>query len=126
MVDAQIMVRNRIMANNSNNGGFSEDPNAPYEFKAVGSVDQQQRWTLRVAQDGRFVIPAAARALMDIGSDGKVVAVVKDGELKLFSSATAWRKIDEIMKPYRDPSRSMADELIADRRAEAAREDNEG
>ena len=63
---------------------------------------------------------------MDIGSDGKVVAVVENGELKLFSPATAWRKIDEIMKPYRDPSRSMVDELIAERRAEAAREDNEG
>ncbi len=112
------------MEDNSNKGGFSEDPNAPYGFKAVKPTGQQ-RWTLKVGQDGRFVIPAAARALMDIGSDGKVVAVVENGELKLFSPATAWRKIDEIMKPYRDPSRSMVDELITERRAEAAREDNE-
>jgi bifunctional DNA-binding transcriptional regulator/antitoxin component of YhaV-PrlF toxin-antitoxin module len=111
------------MENNPEHGGMSEAPATGFEYKTAEPVAQPQHWTLKLGKDGRLVIPAAARAAMDISSDGQVTAVLEDGTLKLFSPATAWRKIDEIMKPYRDPSRSMVDELIADRRAEAAAED---
>lgn len=110
------------MENETDHGGMAEAPSAPFEHQ----TPESRRWSLKVGKDGRLVIPAAARALMELGGDGQVTAVLEDGTLKLFSLATAWRKIDEIMKPFRDSSRSMVDEFIEERRAEQAREDAKG
>ena len=84
-----------------------------------------QRWVLKVAADGRFVIPAAARAAMEIGEEGKVTAILEDGELRIVSPRVAIRKIQKMLKPYRSETSSIVDEFIAERRAEAAREDSE-
>ena len=63
---------------------------------------------------------------MELGEDGQVTVMLEDGTLKILSPKIAWRRIDEIMKPFRDPSRSIVDEFMAEKRAEQAREDAEG
>jgi bifunctional DNA-binding transcriptional regulator/antitoxin component of YhaV-PrlF toxin-antitoxin module len=109
------------MADNDKHGGFAESPQEPLTFQ----TEEPQRWALKIGKDGRLVIPAAARALMELGGDGQVNAVLEDGVLRIISPKIAWRRIDEIMKPFRDPSRSIVDEFIAEKRAEQAREDAE-
>jgi antitoxin PrlF len=111
----------KVMEDSPQVGGFAEAPTPRFEVKP-----EAPRWRLKIGKDGRVVIPAAARALMQLDSEGNVTLTMKDGALEMISPKAAWARIREIMKPYRDPTRSMADELIADRRAEQAREDAEG
>ena len=78
---------------------------------------------LTVGADGRFVIPAEMRAAMLIGSDNRVTARVVDGELRVIAPAVAIRRAQEMVRSTIPSGASLADELIAERRAEAHLED---
>jgi bifunctional DNA-binding transcriptional regulator/antitoxin component of YhaV-PrlF toxin-antitoxin module len=119
MAYLQKMAEKETMENNTDHDGMAEAPSVSFDYQTT----EPQRWTLRVGKDGRLVIPAAARALMELGKDGQVSAILENGTLRILSPITAWRRIDEIMKPFRDPTRSFVDEFIAEKRAEQARED---
>ena len=108
------------MAKSPDQPGFAEG-----QAKYQTAPELLQRWTLKVAPDGRFVIPAAARAAMELGEEGKVTAYVEDGILKLVSPRVAIRQIQEMLKPYRGETGSIVDEFLAERRAEAASEEQE-
>jgi bifunctional DNA-binding transcriptional regulator/antitoxin component of YhaV-PrlF toxin-antitoxin module len=109
------------MENSNKHGGFAESPQSHLAFQ----TEQPKRWTLKIGKDGRLLIPAAARALMDLGDDGQVNAYVEDGELHVISPRAALTKIQEIMRPYRSETHSIVDEFIAEKRLEAAREEAE-
>ncbi|HLA03348.1 MAG TPA: hypothetical protein VJ019_11360 [Aestuariivirga sp.] len=98
--------------------GFSEG-----QAKYQAAPELPQRWVLKVAPDGRFVIPAAARAAMDIAEDGTVTAYLHEGELRLISRRTAIRQVQAFVKLHDKGEGSVVDELIAERRAAAERGD---
>ena len=98
--------------------GFSEG-----QTKYQAAPELPQRWILKVAPDGRFVIPAAARAAMDIAEDGTVTAYLHEGELRLISPRTAIRQVQAFVKLHDKGEGSVVDELIAERRAAAERGD---
>ncbi len=77
---------------------------------------------LSVGRDGRLLIPADLRGAMKLGEDGLVTARVDDGVLILMSPDTAIRKAQELVRRYIPEGVSLVDELIAERRSEAARE----
>ncbi|MXZ72299.1 MAG: hypothetical protein F4Z04_12475 [Acidobacteria bacterium] len=79
----------------------------------LGDVPPQ---SLRVAPDGRIVVPAAMRDAMRIGPDGRVVAQVEDGELRVISSAVAVEQVQASMQRYKQPEESVVDEFLAERR----------
>jgi hypothetical protein len=83
-------------------------------------------YRLVVRDDGSVVLPAAIREAFGVSGRGAVMARLEGDEFKLYSGATAWRRIDALMAPYRQEGVSWADELIAERRREAAREDGDG
>jgi hypothetical protein len=86
-----------------------------------GNVEPQP---LTVAPDGRLLIPAAMREAMLLGPEGKVTARVVDGELRVIAPMAALRQVQELLRGAVPPGISLSDELIADRRAEARREDD--
>ena len=106
----------------------STDPSSDAQSFSEGQAKYQatpelpQRWVLKVALDGRFVIPAAARALMMLDEDGTVTARIEDGELKLISPMSAIRRIQRLIKERDQGEGSVVDELIRERRLEAERE----
>jgi bifunctional DNA-binding transcriptional regulator/antitoxin component of YhaV-PrlF toxin-antitoxin module len=102
----------------TSSNGFAEDQ-AKYE----PPPNLPQHWKLKVAPDGRFVIPAAARAAMEIGAEGNVTAILEDGELHIVSPRVAIRKLQAFIKAHDKGTGSPVDELIAERRAAAARGD---
>jgi bifunctional DNA-binding transcriptional regulator/antitoxin component of YhaV-PrlF toxin-antitoxin module len=109
------------MAKSPDQQGFAEG-----QAKYQAAPELPQRWKLKVATDGRFVIPAAARAAMDIDEDGTVTAYLQDGELRLLSRRTAIRQVQAIVKDHRKKhglTGSVVDELIAERREAATRGD---
>ena len=79
---------------------------------------------VRVAEGGRIVIPANIRKAMGI-KDGDTVALeFEAGRLSITSRREALKKVQDYIRalPSFDATRSLADELIAERRAEALRD----
>src|SRR5215210_5030744 len=79
----------------------------------------------RVGAGGRIVIPAEIRRALGMEEGEPVVMRVEDGELRIWTIAEGIRRVQERMAPYAIPGRLMSDELIAERRAEVAREEAE-
>ncbi len=90
------------------------------ELADPSSVTSSQ---LSISLEGRFVIPAEMRAAMQIGPDSKVTARVVDGELRVIAPAVAIRRAQDLVRRAIPGNNSLADELIAERRAEAHLED---
>lgn len=99
-------------------GGFAEEVQSPYL-----AASPPQRWRLKIGADGRVVIPAAARALMELSKDGVVNARVVDGQLQLTSTVVGIRRAQTMAASYRKGTGSMVDALIAKRREAAKRGD---
>ncbi|WP_162150314.1 hypothetical protein [Asticcacaulis sp. AC460] len=57
-----------------------------------------------------------------IGEDRRLTGELVDGELRLISPAMALKKLQDMIQAVDTGTGSIVDELIADRRAEAARE----
>ncbi len=81
----------------------------------------QQRAT-KVDRHGRIVIPAEYRRALGLREGDPVTVQLDGGELRILTRAQAIRRAQEILAPYLAGKGSLADELIAERRAEAARE----
>ncbi|MBI4922909.1 MAG: AbrB/MazE/SpoVT family DNA-binding domain-containing protein [Devosia nanyangense] len=62
---------------------------------------------------------------MGIAEGQTLVGEVSDGELRLMSRDTAVRKAQALVRKYVPEGVSLVDELIAERRAEAQREETE-
>ena len=76
----------------------------------------------KVSEGGRIAIPAGVRRKLGIEVGDEVLLRLEDGELRVFTVDHAIRRAQEIVRRYVPPDVSLADELIAERRAEAARE----
>jgi AbrB family looped-hinge helix DNA binding protein len=78
-------------------------------------------WT-NVDKHGRIVIPAEMRDQLGLKAGTRVRVRLEDGELSVMSAAEGLRRVQEMAAKYIKPGRSLMDELIAERRAEATRE----
>jgi AbrB family looped-hinge helix DNA binding protein len=83
--------------------------------------------SLSMSENGRVLIPAELREKLGFKPKSLIHVEIKDGSLVLTSAAqrTAQRRayFDNLFKELGvDPNRSLVDELIADRRQEAAKE----
>ncbi len=77
---------------------------------------------LTVASNGRVVIPANMRAELGVPDGGKLVARLVDGTVVLEPLDMALKRLQAFVAQHIPPGVSLADELIAERRAEADRE----
>lgn len=76
----------------------------------------------RIVSGGRLQIPADARKELGLADGDGVRMEVVDGELRVRSLKTALQRVRAMVREHVPADVSLADELIADRRAEAARE----
>ena len=93
----------------------------PGPGRPIGRETSRRR--LRVAEDGRIVIPAAMRSAMLVDDSGRLTARVVDGELRVLAPKAALFKLRRMARENSPGGVSVVDELIAERRAEARRED---
>jgi AbrB family looped-hinge helix DNA binding protein len=77
---------------------------------------------LTVAPNGRVVIPAGMRAAMGIPEGGPVVARLVDGAVILEPIAVAIKRAQDYVRQFVPEGVSLADEVIAERRAAADHE----
>lgn len=77
--------------------------------------------TVRMGDRGRLVIPGEVRKRLGLAPGDRLLLSDEDGEIRLQPLAG---RIGELRGAYADlaPDRSLADELVAERRAEAATE----
>jgi AbrB family looped-hinge helix DNA binding protein len=76
----------------------------------------------KITGGGRVVIPAEYRRALGLHDGDEVVLRLIDGEVRIISVREAIRRAQEIVRQYVPRGRSLADELIAERRQEARRE----
>jgi bifunctional DNA-binding transcriptional regulator/antitoxin component of YhaV-PrlF toxin-antitoxin module len=76
----------------------------------------------RIVSGGRLQLPADIRRQLGLSDGDSVRMSVENGELRVRSLRAVIAGIQTEMRQYVPAGASLADELIADRRADAARE----
>jgi len=80
--------------------------------------------TMRVNENGRVVIPASFRKRLGIRAGDQVLLRIEDDELRITTLKRNIERAQRLVRKHVKPGTSLADELIAERRA-AARHENE-
>jgi bifunctional DNA-binding transcriptional regulator/antitoxin component of YhaV-PrlF toxin-antitoxin module len=83
------------------------------------------RYFLVLGPKGRVLLPADLRGAMGLEEGDVITAWLKDGEVRMHSHLHGLRKIQIEASSQAKGSVYASDELIAERRAEAAKEDEE-
>ena len=78
--------------------------------------------TAKVDASGRLVIPKEIREALGIPDGGTLTLTVQDGELRAATRLAALRRIQRELRAAVPEGVALVDDLIAQRRAEAARE----
>jgi AbrB family looped-hinge helix DNA binding protein len=94
--------------------------------KSAPAEGIRNRVRLKMEAGGRVVIPSPFRKAMGLEEGSTVLAWVEDGELHLVSPKVAMRHAQELAQRAVAGGASMADELLAERREEAKRENGNG
>lgn len=76
----------------------------------------------RINEDGSIHIPATYREAMGLQKGDVVFLSMDEDGLHIKNLRQAIRHSQALIRSFIDPSRSLSDELIAERRLEAARE----
>ncbi len=76
---------------------------------------------IQIGPQGRLVVPSALRRELGLHPGDRLLVRVKDGALILELRQAVERRVKECFRQV-DPNVSLADTLIQDRRADAARE----
>jgi AbrB family looped-hinge helix DNA binding protein len=77
----------------------------------------------KIQDGGRVVIPVELRRALKLGSgDVVTMSATKDGEVRMITTRQAIKRAQEFIKKRISRKRSLVDELIAERRKEAAKE----
>jgi hypothetical protein len=97
---------------------FERDDNAAYIDRRSATA-----FWLEVRPDGALPLPDEIVAVLKARPGEKVFAKIQDERLTLKSADAAFAEAQAIVAKYVRPGVSLADSLIADRRAEAAREE---
>ena len=76
----------------------------------------------RLNENGRLVIPASFRKALEIKPGDEVILRLEDDELRITTMKLRIARAQRNVRKYMKPGVSLADELIAERRAAARKE----
>ncbi len=75
-----------------------------------------------LGKNGRVVIPAQFRKALGVAEGDTLMMTLEDGTIRILTPRKALQRVQEMVRRYVPEGVSLADELIQERRAEAARE----
>jgi AbrB family looped-hinge helix DNA binding protein len=81
-----------------------------------------ETYRVRVDSAGRVLIPAGSRQRLGIDQGDEVVVEVDDRGIRITTAAQALKEVQDYFAAIKKPGESLVDELIRERREEAARE----
>ncbi len=93
--------------------------------KVSSSDDIRISAKVQIGANGRIVIPAAIREELGLKLGDAALMDVEDGALRIESYPARIARIQRSFAHLRNPGRLASDELIAERREEARREEEE-
>ena len=76
----------------------------------------------KLVEGGRLIVPAAFRRAMGVAKGDMVVMELHGDELRVRPARSALRRIQESLRPLAPGEPLVSDELIEERRREAARD----
>ncbi len=76
---------------------------------------------ITIREGGRLVIPAKYRKALGIKPGDEVLLSLEDGEIRVVSTRQAVARAQTLVRRYIPKGRSLSEELIKERREEAAR-----
>jgi AbrB family looped-hinge helix DNA binding protein len=84
-----------------------------------------QTFHARLTHDGRVVIPAPLRHRLGLKPGDPIVIDADEDSVRLRSYAQVVKDVQDYFRQFAPPGVSIVNELLAERRAEAAREEAE-
>lgn len=81
-----------------------------------------EREVAKLGEGGRMVIPARFRKALGVNTGDDLIVVLEEEELRIFTRRQAIKRAQGILRRYIPQGRILSEELIRERRAEAARE----
>ena len=83
----------------------------------------QEMINIRVAENGRMVLPRSARIALGVTGAGVVVLSIDGDDVKLSSMRQSIKRAQDLYRQYATNDLSV-DDFLAERRAEAARDND--
>jgi AbrB family looped-hinge helix DNA binding protein len=80
------------------------------------------RFLTKLGEGGRLVIPAGYRRALGLDPGDAVILVLEEGAVRILTPREAVRRAQAAVRSHIPAGRSLADELIAERRRESLRE----
>ena len=81
-----------------------------------------EHYRVSISANGRMVLPATLRQQLHVEGGGLLIIREDEGRLVLESVDDAVRRAQSLVRRYAPEARGVTDELLAERRAAAARE----
>lgn len=103
-------------------GNRTSKPRQPAQQVAVHTVASGPTEQVRVDNAGRIVVPARFRKSLGLASGDPVTISLEGDVLRIRTLQAALEKARAVMRKKNPKKRSAVDELITERRAEAAKE----
>ncbi len=75
----------------------------------------------KIREGGRLVIPSAYRKALGLKPGDEVLLSLEDGEIRVISTRRAVARAQSLVRRYIPKGSKLSEELIKDRREEAAR-----
>jgi bifunctional DNA-binding transcriptional regulator/antitoxin component of YhaV-PrlF toxin-antitoxin module len=115
--EAQIgdQLSNQLLWHISVNDQFAKEP----------QLADRENLPIRMAANGRLSIPAKQRRALGLEKGGVVVSTVENGELRIRTMQAVLDELRARLAPSLKASGDTVGQFIADRRAEAEREETE-
>lgn len=85
----------------------------------------QQR-LVQVAENGRMNLPADVRRALGLNGAGRIILTQDENGVLLTTADHALKRVRALAAPFKQDGRSVVDELLADRREDALRDDGQG
>ena len=82
-------------------------------------------WRLRLEPDGAVRLPSAVQAALGVRPGGVLICELEGDCLRILGPRAAWERVRARLKLPAASERDLVAELIAERRAEAAREEGD-
>jgi AbrB family looped-hinge helix DNA binding protein len=93
------------------------------DFQGFSETATPMDHGVRMGPDGRVLIPAALRAAAGMKAGDRLTIKVVDGRVVIETQVSAIARVAGMFAHLKKPGESVVDEFLAERRAEAARED---
>ena len=81
-----------------------------------------KKYSVPVQENGRMILPAELRKELELGKGDRIIIETHGDTIALSTPRRSRRRAQELFRRYVPAGRDLVDDVIADRRAECARE----